>query len=1175
VGRLTDQYFDKSQNYKDKGRQRIYLKDIDCPPVWQEKLKEHIPASLFYLNESTGEIGGPGAVDEPIPNGAGRRMGKGIASAGDLMSSLPVDMRAENLMCYIGHEGTYTPAHREMCASLGQNIMVNASESFDEDGQPEKPGSSIWFMTESKDRHTVAEFWLSRLGHDIEVENHFAQVAAWQHAPFKVYAVEQKAGDFILIPPLAPHQVWNRGTCTMKVAWNRTTVETLELAMNEALPNARMVCRDEQYKNKAIVYFTLSKYSGLLTSALTQASRSQADANAIHASKKVRQVRKDFKRLFELFKHILISESFVPGTKETCEYVPFDSNVTCAYCRGNIVNRFLTCKTCMDMLNTGVDEPYDVCMDCFTMGRSCACQSMYKWVEQFKWKDLVGSYEEWRKQIIEIDGGMTETTQFTFEQERARYTSKTVAQVCQEQLKKRPWVDVKQPKPKEHENSEEEIEINDDGTVKKAVKKRSKSWYDNHKTCHVCCGKHPTWVMAACTKCERGWCYGSLWRAFDLMPQDVMKDPNWKCPHCLGVCSTGACRKTKRHTPYEPKGTLLGHDTKKVADVRSVEALVDFSVSNLNWLRESAAAAPTESARLQRRKEEAERAKLNDPILDERYVDGYGDEDIVLDGGQRADIEYSLENDLIDPALGGGSSTTWRSDNRIQDSTLAAPGDDSQRSIAFESLSGDVYPDPGYNLKGRFLAPSAVTSNSFDNSFNESLNEPFDSQPTFSQTTKKRPRTEQGNQIKLVTSKKRKVVEDNRQLPKNKASKLYQIFEETKRLEEARKAGRYIQVLAAIRKRKRVIVLKVPKEKLEAFARQTSSRVVNRAHQPLAQNTLLQSDDAQLKTGATFPHNAIQNNKAAKHVKLTVGDEYFLAQDRGGSNGPLKQQFEEIVLQSDENGVTDQFGLSLNQRKVWGRSTRLARKNQGESDLPDELPTNFKDRPSRPSRRQDSNCRTTLPTRPQTQKASRIQPRASTGAIGLSGSPDVLDRSKQTSPTRKRGRQTGLRKANATLKAIEFAKAATLENNCAELEDGGLHTDEETYSNSGSEDEDAVPTKGKSADRQSKLTKGGPADRANHGYDVSVSNPLARSSIFSRPGLAGKKIRIAAARDQKVIIPSSDENKSAKRALQNVVQISDDESSSSSTDGEILSNLPPKQKGPAGRTTLTGKVGDR
>ena len=221
-------------------------------------------------------------------------------------------------MCYIGHEGTYTPAHREMCASLGQNIMVEASSTVSQDGKAEKPGSSIWFMTESKDRHTVSEYWLSVLGHDIEVVNHFAQVVAWKKAPFNVYVVEQRPGDFILIPPLAPHQVWNRGTRTMKVAWNRTTVETLEMALNEALPRSRIVCRNEQYKNKAIIYYTLQKYASLLSQILGQAARiSPPDAQQLFNSSKIKQIRKDFKRLFNLYKEVLLTEMFHPDDRDT------------------------------------------------------------------------------------------------------------------------------------------------------------------------------------------------------------------------------------------------------------------------------------------------------------------------------------------------------------------------------------------------------------------------------------------------------------------------------------------------------------------------------------------------------------------------------------------------------------------------------------------------------------------------------------------------------------------------------------------------------------------------------------------------------------------------------------------------------------------------------------------
>ncbi|CAI4219701.1 unnamed protein product [Parascedosporium putredinis] len=167
---------------------------------WLERTydKRPYPPNVFYMNENVTDKG-----DDEASTARGGdlfRTQVEAAPAGDLMSCLPEKMRAENLMCYIGHEGTYTPAHREMCASLGQNLMVEASI---DDGE-EKAGSSIWFMTETKDREVVREYFLSMLGHDIEIEKHFAQINAWKKATFPVYVVEQKAGDFILVPPCCP-----------------------------------------------------------------------------------------------------------------------------------------------------------------------------------------------------------------------------------------------------------------------------------------------------------------------------------------------------------------------------------------------------------------------------------------------------------------------------------------------------------------------------------------------------------------------------------------------------------------------------------------------------------------------------------------------------------------------------------------------------------------------------------------------------------------------------------------------------------------------------------------------------------------------------------------------------------------------------------------------------------
>lgn len=653
LDQLTNQF--TPQNYRDPKRQRLYLKDIDSPEEWSDHLKNLLPEAFFYLNDCIeARTGGDGAIREPNEYGQ-MRFGKGVAPAGDLMSSLPEEMRAQNMMCYIGHEGTFTPAHREMCASLGHNIMVEASTSK----KGEKSGSSIWFMTETKEREVVSEYFLSMLGHDIEVEKHFAQVNAWKKAPFNVWVVEQKVGDLILIPPLAPHQVWNRGTRTMKAAWNRTTVDTLELAIHEALPRARLVCRDEQYKNKAIIYYTLNKYYDLL----------QRDTVEPKMWKygRIKQLLEDFKRLFVLYTKVLVSEMFSPTRprEKNVEYLPYDSNVTCSYCRCNIFNRFLTCVSCIERGDNGVEDTYDICMECYAMGRSCACISKLKWVEQWPESELTQNYEKWRNVVVQYDNYFDlETSPQPLEIARKRYGKKPVAEICQEQLAIRPWNDIRKKAAPEilPGDSDDEPEVDDEGRLKKPKrqwKNRVKPQKNKTKTCHICFHHDWNWKLAFCTSCNSAYCYGVLFRAFDLMPQTVMEEKEWKCPKCLKICSCSKCRKNPLQHSYSPKGTLLGHDTRKVADFRSVESLVDFSKTNLTWLRGDNDKIPQESARMKKLKEKAEAEKAKEDTIDESYLDSSQKEPLAIGdkdaGNHLGDDDENMAE--IDPFLRNSIST--------------------------------------------------------------------------------------------------------------------------------------------------------------------------------------------------------------------------------------------------------------------------------------------------------------------------------------------------------------------------------------------------------------------------------------------------------------------------------------------------------------------------------------
>lgn len=700
--RLTNQW--TPTNFRDERRQRLYLKDMDCPPEWQERLQKVIPPNLFYMNGNVDERAGTGRGEDPDMFQEGRS----VAPAGDLMSSLPEEMRAENLMCYIGHEGTYTPAHREMCASLGHNIMVDASGDENE----EKPGSSIWFMTETKDREVVREYFLSMLGHDIEIERHLAQINGWKKATFPVYIVEQKVGDFILVPPLAPHQVWNRGTRTIKVAWNRTTAETLQLALHEALPKARLVCRDEQYKNKAIIFYTLEKYyKGMVDMEKTaDIGLLGFGQDLIKNSTRMKQMAADFKALFRLFSEVLVDEMFATKEKDV-DYIEFDSNITCSYCRANIFNRFLTCKHCVRQLVNGDEDTYDVCMECYVMGRSCFCVSNLSWCEQWRWSDLVGRYEAWRALIIKNDGFVSfDSSPLPLELARKKSGKKSVAQICQEQLRRRPWKDLTQQDKAPSEPEESDVEVDDNGRRVKKKRKRRPKKGDVYR-CHVCSHKDYTYKLAFCSNqgCHDAYCFGVLYRAFDMMPQDVMQNERWQCPKCLGICNCAACRRMPLGNPYTPRNTLLGHDTRRVADDRSIESLVDFRVHNLSWLKNVGDESRSlSSKRMQRLQEaaDAEKAKQAD-LVDEvpALPDGALAESMDAAMQQSAANGYAAQGETRGPdaaPMGEYEVAPVAVDGQQQNGEHAGPAQVADMSMAM-SQDQSSYPDPSMLGRERML----------------------------------------------------------------------------------------------------------------------------------------------------------------------------------------------------------------------------------------------------------------------------------------------------------------------------------------------------------------------------------------------------------------------------------------------------------------------------------------
>ncbi|KAG0212313.1 hypothetical protein BGX31_001515 [Mortierella sp. GBA43] len=145
----------------------LYANDLSCPPDWRSLLMDKIlPTFLTAMGEND-------------------------------LNGISPELAAENLMAYIGQNGTWTPAHIDHCGAIGHNIMV-----CDDDG------SSVWFMVSDKDMNKFEELCRS-LGREPQYENSFLSVDDLSRAIFPIYVAEQKTGDLILIPSLSYHQVVN------------------------------------------------------------------------------------------------------------------------------------------------------------------------------------------------------------------------------------------------------------------------------------------------------------------------------------------------------------------------------------------------------------------------------------------------------------------------------------------------------------------------------------------------------------------------------------------------------------------------------------------------------------------------------------------------------------------------------------------------------------------------------------------------------------------------------------------------------------------------------------------------------------------------------------------------------------------------------------------------------
>ena len=565
---------------------------------------------------------------------------------------------------------------------------------------------------------------------------------------------------------------------------------------------------------------------------------------------------------------------------------------------------------------------------------------------------------------------------------------------------------------------------------------------------------------------------------------------------------------------------------------------------NLNWLREDDETGP-----MQRRRDDALRAKQLDPAMDHRFVDEY-DHD-------RNKIQYSPvdEDGLNGQGHVDPSSAVFQGDTQMQDS-------------GFESY----YADPDINGDIPRLGKKRVRED---------------------EVAEGNPRRKKKKQ-----KKKEEEVAKPRP-PQNVSGKQYQKEVERKLLEEAKRNDRMILVMAKMKSKSKIVRLPLPSDLLEAVQQRPGAQ--RPVRQPLFEEaepepptigrSILQSDILPQPSAAA---KSGEKPKAPTSFRVrVVEDESYGARKRNpdsnatskvGRPGHRARRYEEVTIDSDEDLGYDDLvedtgignGLSKARSSAW-----LARKNEGEEDLPTELPADFRDGMVNPRSEKDRERdrerererrerRKTMPQKPKPKKAGARppgRPRKSTG--------NISDNDGIHEDDDNNGAMLLAQSAAAALEASRKAEEERLRLIAAEEEaaenlrakmalfDGGSDSGSVDGADEANENIDDLFNDFAAADDPLFEERVEPEPKASPITTPRVTGPPAppRASILEQASAAGKKIKIVGSkRNGETTRPVTTSSTTINRPRPKLIDLSDD----SETEDEIPAKAPPP-KTPIGR----------
>ncbi|KAG8876333.1 hypothetical protein FRC20_001836 [Serendipita sp. 405] len=301
--------------------ERLYAKDAPFPTEWDNWLQENLPE--YVLN----------------------------FKSGDISSTLNPELQFESLMTYIGIGDTFTPGHKDLCGSVGQNLMLYA----------ENGGCSFWFMAATEDAREAGSYWRD-LGHELDLETHVATVDEFSKAPFPVYICQQAVGDFVIVPPSSCHQVINSCGLTVKIAWSRMIPKSLDIAIKGELRIYQRVCRNEVYRTKTTVAVAIQNCVKEWN------SRDSSDNDGLQPLALL------LLQLLPLYKQMMIESYDVNHASYLTKALDGES---CHCCGADVWQSAFVCDQCNIYDPPSSEVGYIViCPPCYLDGRSCRCRTM-------------------------------------------------------------------------------------------------------------------------------------------------------------------------------------------------------------------------------------------------------------------------------------------------------------------------------------------------------------------------------------------------------------------------------------------------------------------------------------------------------------------------------------------------------------------------------------------------------------------------------------------------------------------------------------------------------------------------------------------------------------------------------------------------------------------------------